>query len=382
MTETESKDLISGIGALLQIQRWLGIWRWSDGNWRQLKSIYPFVLHLPLTFTYIALMWLEVIVSDDLEQAANVLYMSLTELALVVKLINIWYRGEQALNFMNALDSYAKCNLPKSEDIQFWQREQRNFKRIFYTYIGGCTAVAVTGYSGVLFQDTYELPFGFYVPFEWRRRERYFYAYGYNILAMTLCYLSNCLLDTMGCYFMYQIAVLYKLLGRRLVALRDMPENVAVPELRCIFQLHRHIRSLTKQCEVLVSPYVLAQVVLSALIICFSGYRLVQIGFQGNPGPLITIAQFVAVMILQIFLPCYCGNEVTLEANRLTNSVFNTNWLMYSVSTRKVLNCYMEFLKRPVKLRAGGFFEIGLPIFMKTINNAYSFFALLINLSK
>jgi len=68
---------------------------------------------------------------------------------------------------------------------------------------------------------------------------------------------------------------------------------------------------------------------------------------------------------LELELGSGSGNELTFHANSLTNSVFGTNWLEYSVGTRKLLICYMEFLKRPVKVRAGVFFEIGLPIFVK-----------------
>jgi len=114
--------------------------------------------------------------------------------------------------------------------------------------------------------------------------------------------------------------------------------------------------------------------------------------------------QFVSVMILQIFLPCYYGNQITFHAYQLTNEVYNTNWLQCSTSTRRLLNTYMEHLKRPVKIRAGYFFDLGLPVFVKvrlhcdfpytkyllflflyylqTINNAYSFFAVLLNMSK
>jgi len=114
--------------------------------------------------------------------------------------------------------------------------------------------------------------------------------------------------------------------------------------------------------------------------------------------------QFLSVMISQIFLPCYYGNQITFHANQLTNEVYNTNWLQCTPSTRKLLNTYMEHLKRPVKFRAGYFFEVGLPVFVKvrlqcefpsihfllvfffnylqTINNAYSFFAVLLNTSE
>ncbi|XP_034485490.1 odorant receptor 94b [Drosophila innubila] len=370
---------MTAVRTLFQLQRWLGIWKWQDENdtWSWMKRIYPFVLHLPLTFTQIALMWLEVITSTDLEQAGRVMYMSLTQLPLLIKIINIWYRREEAYNFMEELEKFVE-----PEDVRLLEREERHFGRIYYSYLGGAIIVALCGFFSVFLQDTYELPFGYYVPFEWQNSQGYFYAWGYNVLAMTVCCLSNTQLDSLGCYFMFKIGLLYRMLNIRLLALQHESETKALPELQHVFQRYTRVRLLTRQCELLVSPYVLSQVVLSAFILCFSGYRLVQMGWQQNPGLFLATLQFVAVMIVQIFLPCYYGNQLTVHANQLTNSVFNTNWLEYSVQTRKELICYMEFLKRPVKVRAGIFFEIGLPIFMKTINNAYTFFALLLNLSK
>lgn len=383
---------------LFQLQRWLGLWKWQDENdaWRWMKRIYPFVLHLPLTFTQIALMWLEVVTSNDLEQAGKVMYMSLTQLPLLIKVINIWYRREEAYNFLKDLENFVE-----TEDVKMLEQEERQFKRIYYSYLGGCITVALFGFTSVFFQDTYELPFGYYVPFDWQNPQGYLYAWGYNVVAMTVCCLSNTQLDSLGCYFMFKTGLLYRILNIRLLALQQESEQLSLPELRRVIKHFSRVRLLTRKCELLVSPYVLSQVVLSAFILCFSGYRLVQMGWQQNPGLFLATLQFVAVMIVQIFLPCYYGNQITVNANQLTNSVFNTNWLQYSVRTRKELICFMEFLKRPVKIRAGIFFEIGLPIFMKvksdqfckylcifstlsflqqTINNAYTFFALLLNL--
>lgn len=362
MTPNDSTDRKSAVHTLLKVQCWLGIWKWEDENavCNGLKRIYPYVLHLPLTFTLIALMWLEVMTSDDLEQVARVMYMSLTELPLLIKLINILYRRDEAARLVLQLDDCAK-----HEDLQIYRREQGNFKRIYLLYIGGSFAVALTSFISVLLQDEYELPFGYYVPFEWRNPRGYLVAWSYNVLAMSVCCLSNVCLDTTYCFFMFQIGLLYRFLNIRLRALQQAPEHEALPELRRIFRFHQRLHCLTRQCQQLVSPYVAAQVTLSAFIICFSGYRLVQMGWQQNPGLFLATLQFEAMMVLQIFLPCYYGNQLTINANQLTNSVFHTNWLEYSVKTRKELICYMEYLKRPVKVRAGIFFEIGLPIFMK-----------------
>lgn len=355
-------DRKSAVHTLLKVQCWLGIWKWDDENGacNGLKRIYPYLLHLPLTFMQIALMWLEVMTSDDLEQVGRVMYMSLTELPLLIKVINILYRRDEAASLMRELDECAS-----HEDWQIYRRSQGNFKRIYLLYIGGSYAVALIGFISVLLQDEYELPFGYYVPFEWHNPRGYLAAWSYNVLAMSLCCLTNVCLDTTYCFFMFQIGLLYRFLNLRLQALHEASEHEALPELRRIFRYHQRLHRLTRQCQQLVSPYVASQVSFSAFIICFSGYRLVQMGWQQNPGLFLATLQFEAVMVVQIFLPCYYGNQLTIHANQLTNSVFHTNWLEYSVKTRKELICYMEYLKRPVKVRAGVFFEIGLPIFMK-----------------
>lgn len=116
-----------------------------------------------------------------------------------------------------------------------------------------------------------------------------------------------------------------------------------------------------------MSPYILSQIILSAFIICFSGYRLQHVGILANPGQFLSMIQFVSVMILQIFLPCYYGNQITFCANQLTNEVYHINWLQCEQSSRKLLYTYMEHLKPPVRIQAGYFFAVGLPIFVKVV---------------
>ncbi|XP_030371556.1 odorant receptor 94b-like [Scaptodrosophila lebanonensis] len=379
-----STDRIAAVRTLLKILCWIGLWKWQDetGFLGIIKRNLRFVIHLPLTITYLALMWLEALTSTDFEQAGQVLYMSLTLLTVVVKLMNIWQKRDMAWSFINELSCDPRYELNNRDELEYWQSEQLKFKRIFYTYMGCSFAAGCFGFFSVFLQETYELPFSYYVPFEWRNPERYYYAWGYDVLAMTLACATNIMLDTIGCYFMFHISLLYRLLGLRLEALQKTSDQEATLKLRQVFQIHARLFRLTHDCEYLVSPYVLSQVVLSAFIICFSGYRLIKMNWQESPGPFFTTIQFASLMVLQIFFPCYYGNELTIYADQLTNSVFKTNWLEFSVGTRKILIIYMEILKRPVIVRAGGFFKIGLPIFVKTMNNAFSFFALLLNLSE
>ncbi|XP_034659819.1 odorant receptor 94a [Drosophila subobscura] len=383
------KDRIASMHLILQVMRLFGLWPWSlsEGEqwtvWGFVKRNYRFLLHLPITFTFIGLMWLEAFVSSNLEQAGQVLYMSITEMALVIKILSIWHYRTAAWRLMHEFQQAPELQLRSQAELDFWQREQRHFKWFFYIYILISLGVVYSGCTGVLFLKDYELPFAYYVPFEWRNERGYWLAYGYDMAGMTLTCISNITLDTLGCYFLFHISLLYRLLGKRLRDLQNTSDELYFgQELRQIFRLHHSVRRLTHTCQTIVSPYILSQIILSALIICFSGYRLQHVGIRANPGQFIAMLQFVSVMILQIYLPCFYGNEITVYAHQLTNEVYHTNWLHCRPPLRKLLNGYMEHLKRPVAIRAGNFFAVGLPIFVKTINNAYSFFALLLNVSK
>lgn len=84
-----------------------------------------------------------------------------------------------------------------------------------------------------------------------------------------------------------------------------------------------------------------------------------------NMGQFFAMLQFMSVMILEIYLPCYFANEITVNSSILLINIYSLNWLEFSVKKRKFLNLCMEFLKHPVRLKAGNYFEIGLPIFTK-----------------
>lgn len=77
------------------------------------------------------------------------------------------------------------------------------------------------------------------------------------------------------------------------------------------------------------------------------------------------MVQFMSIMILEIYLPCYYATEITLNSADLCTRIYCSNWEDQSIATRKLIILYMEFLKHPVQLKATNFFDVGLPIFTK-----------------
>lgn len=104
--------------------------------------------------------------------------------------------------------------------------------------------------------------------------------------------------------------------------------------------------------------------------------------FQVSPAE--DIAAFVFMifylfpMVLQIFLPCYYGNDVSEASNNLSNSLFHAEWLQTSKRFKTAMKLFMENTKRQVIISAAdGFFFVNLAGFLKICNLAYSVFALL-----
>lgn len=84
-------------------------------------------------------------------------------------------------------------------------------------------------------------------------------------------------------------------------------------------------------------------------------------------------------MIVQILLPCYFGNEMIIASEKLSTSLFHSDWMNESREFRMAMKIFMENAKIPIKLSAVGIFQLSLDNFLKIINSAYSLYAVLKN---
>ena len=122
---------------------------------------------------------------------------------------------------------------------------------------------------------------------------------------------------------------------------------------------------MSRNCEAIVSYPILAQILMSALVLCFSLYRLQNFNALADPFNFLSLILYAVVMILQIYLPCHYANNLTIESAAVLNSIYNSNWSEMSTYNRRLILLYMQSLQKPVILKAGVFFDIGLPTFSK-----------------
>ncbi|XP_037824580.1 odorant receptor 94a-like [Lucilia sericata] len=302
-------------------------------------------------------MWLKIIFSSDINEANDILYVALTETGLLVKILNIWYYDALIKFLFNEWHQNEMFELYTTQERVLWQP--------------------------LLFFDSYELPFSIWTPFDWKLPSNYWYAYFYELFAAPLSCLSNCTTDMLLCYMMQHLALYFKFIGIRLENLatdEKQTNDVITKKLLTIIKLHLKLKSMSRSCGRIVSYSFLAQILLSGFVLCFSLYRLTNFNSKEDPVRFLSLIQYIVVMDLQIFLPCYYADKLTTESCDLANSIYNCNWPDMSPFNRKLILIYMQHLQQPVVIKASIFFDVGLPIYAKTMNNAYSFFALLLNM--
>jgi 7tm Odorant receptor len=89
------------------------------------------------------------------------------------------------------------------------------------------------------------------------------------------------------------------------------------------------------------------------------------------------LSTFLIPVVLEIFLPCFFGNKLTLASSKLSTSLFHSNWIDEDKSFKKIVKIFMENTKKDLKISAFGIFDVNLATFSRIGNAAYSLLAVL-----
>nr|AXF48772.1 odorant receptors OR18 [Lobesia botrana] len=113
----------------------------------------------------------------------------------------------------------------------------------------------------------------------------------------------------------------------------------------------------------------------SVAIICIIGLRIT----ATTPGSVqfISMLNYMVTMLSQLFLYCWCGNELTIRSEILREVMYLSPWHEQSNSFRRLLWVAMERMKRPIIFKAGHYIPLSRPTFVAILRSSYSYFAVL-----
>jgi odorant receptor len=79
--------------------------------------------------------------------------------------------------------------------------------------------------------------------------------------------------------------------------------------------------------------------------------------------------------LIQIWLPCYYGNELKFASEKISMSMFHSDWSTTTKSFKTAMKIFMENNKKSTWIRAFGYIKIDLTTFISICNFAYSLYA-------
>jgi hypothetical protein len=82
-------------------------------------------------------------------------------------------------------------------------------------------------------------------------------------------------------------------------------------------------------------------------------------------------------MVLEIFLPCYFGSELSAASSKLSTALFGSKWIESDEKLKSTMKIFMENVKKEIKVSAFGVFHVNLLTFTTIINSAYSYYNIL-----
>ncbi|XP_049878064.1 odorant receptor Or1-like [Pectinophora gossypiella] len=113
----------------------------------------------------------------------------------------------------------------------------------------------------------------------------------------------------------------------------------------------------------------------TVLIICIIGLQLSNL--DSNSVQFVSMVTYMTTMLSQLFLYCWCGQELTIRSERLRELLYQCPWYQQDTRFKRSLWIAMERMKRPIIFRAGHYIPLSRPTFVSILRSSYSYFAVL-----
>lgn len=212
---------------------------WPGKKHKTLYNIFSLIFNFFFSFCFISFELFNITQAKDLSEVTENLFISLTEISTIIKLIIFFFRRDQIKNMLTLI----KINfITKNELEDKIMRQDIQFTTtifiLFIVTIGGVISAA----AFVPFvSETPTLPFPIWLPFNWKEFKILFWiAFFYDILGVTLHGLINLSNDCIIMFLTGRAATQLDILGIRLKNLKNSKNN------------HEELKDLMKQYDCIV----------------------------------------------------------------------------------------------------------------------------------
>lgn len=144
--------------------------------------------------------------------------------------------------------------------------------------------------------------------------------------------------------------------------------------LKCV-EIQLKIKKVVVEIQENFSGVILVQLLLSSVIFCSNAFMLSLVSPLKDTSVFMRLVSYSIPMVVQIFMPCFYGNELKVETLKLSKSLFHSQWIDQGFKFKKAMKIVMENLKHPTEVLLFGVIKVNLNSFTSVCNFAYSLYA-------
>lgn len=223
--EEQSVDLLWPIQNLIKFLHLIGLW-----PTHQIKSaslfyaVYTILFQIIFTFSYDIFKCINFLFLTDLSIITRAMFICFTEIALVVKIVNFYFRMktmQNCLNFVRAIKIETEC------EEKLFTSNLSFLSKIIKWYLITANVTGVFSYLSPLLVSEPILPYPGWYPLDWFNSSLYYWLiYAYQVVGMFFQIQTLVIIESYFIYLMVTVSVQLDILSRRIEKIGNFDNNV------------------------------------------------------------------------------------------------------------------------------------------------------------
>ncbi|KAK4885197.1 hypothetical protein RN001_001468 [Aquatica leii] len=313
---------------------------------------------------------------DDFGKLSEIIDMMITLSAAITKMMTFQYYSNKFLGIMEFLRDPIFATYSNEFDHYMAKTVKTSIliAKFYKTTVAIC--IILVGIFPILDNKPFPFPF----PFDLGIYSHYMYVF--QVFSLALSAWNNSSIDTLITSLMGLSAAQLDILCEKIKISTSKPINkitefeidiFVVTLLKQCVEHHNAIIKLVQDIEQVFTVALFVQFVASVMVICNTVFHIVLISTINMQ--FIMLLEYCIVMMLQLFMYCWYGNEIILKSTKISDACYNCNWYERGPLVRTYLFMIMERCKRPLNITTLKLSNVSLTAFksMSITNNANAF---------
>ncbi|XP_059050106.1 odorant receptor 2a-like [Achroia grisella] len=149
-------------------------------------------------------------------------------------------------------------------------------------------------------------------------------------------------------------------------------------QIKEIIKKHVRIMGYSKSMRNIFKEYLFVQNFAITVELCLNALMVAVVRFEDKK-LLFGFFVFLCIAIMTAYVCCYLGNELMIQSEGIAQAAYDVAWTSWPVGLQKDLLFIIRIAQKPLTLSAGGIANLSMHTFGQALYNAYTVFAVLID---